>query len=256
MNHPEPIHVKLDADHVLSPIVRYGDPCTAIFFPVEPTEGSEVTLFGRVTFEGFDSIRCSRGEYFPYGGDGGYNWVCEILESTWLNERHDYEYKFYKTPLLEDYHHYVFSFHDQFVEAIAKGIWIEETGTEMSDELTEDHPLSDLPTSLPAEAFVLHRLSYELRRNPRPPEEIVKDSMLCSQKLFQFYLTLDGSRKPGYAAELRTVQGRSVTRLQAGWPYRVLETVNGVADVEDMMPAWEQYVSQVAERRKELGKKD
>jgi hypothetical protein len=32
--------------------------------------------------------------------------------------------------------------------------------------------------------------------------------------------------------------------------------VEGIAKVEDMMPAWEQYVSGVAERRNQLGKKD
>ena len=169
MNVPESIAVPLDADHVLSPIVRYGHPFTTIFFPVEPTAHSEVTTFGRVTFEGFDSIRCSRGEYFPYEAHAYGSWVQEISESVWLNERHAYENEFYETPLLEDYHHYVFSFHDQFVEAISKGIWVEGIGPEITDEMSEEHPLKDLPPSLPAKSFVIHRLHTELRKKPSTP---------------------------------------------------------------------------------------
>ena len=214
------------------------------------------TTFGRVTFEGLDSIRCSRGEHCPYGGSGGGSWVCEIHESAWLNERHAYENKFYKTPLLEEYRHYLFTFHDEFVEAIAKGIWVEEIGSKMTDDVPEDHPLKDLPISLSAESSVIHGLHYELRRNPRTLAEIIKASKLCSQKLFQFYLMLDGKRTPSYAAELRTIRGESTTRLRAGWPHPDLVTGQGVAGVEDLMPAWNRYVLKVADRRKEMGKQD
>jgi hypothetical protein len=137
---------------------------------------------------------------------------------------------------------------------MAEGIWVEQIGPKMTDDVPEDHPLNNLPTSLPAEVFVLHRLHCELRRNPRPLEDILGASRLCSQKLFQFYLTLDGKQRPSYPAKLRTVYGKSTTRLSTGWPHPDLSSIERVATVEEMMPAWEQYVLKVADRRTELGK--
>jgi hypothetical protein len=53
--------------------------------------------------------------------------VFTVADSPWLAERHDYEMQRYSTPLLETYLHYVFQFHDEFVEAIAEGIWLDAT---------------------------------------------------------------------------------------------------------------------------------
>jgi hypothetical protein len=253
----EPIQVSLDADHVLSPVIRYGDPYAAVFFPVEPMDDShEATTFGRVTFEELDSIRCSRGEFFPYESYEYGSWVCELAPSAYLNERHTYESKHYETPLLDEYHHYIFSFHDEFIETIAKGFWIEAIGPKMTDEIPVDHPLNDLPSSIPAESFTLLGLRCELRRNTKPLDQLIEASKLCSQKLFQFFLILDGERTASYAARLRTVRGSSATHFQAGWPYPEGITVRGVAEVQDVISSWSEYVRGVADRRKEMGKKD
>lgn len=250
------VEVPLDADDVASPVVRYGHPMTAIFFPVKLVALDVDPGWGRVTFEGFDSLRCCRGEHAPYPADDYGAWVYEVVESRWLRERHEYEWGHYQTPLLEEYHHYLFTFHDEFVEAIAKGIWVEPTGLSDSDEVAPDHPLMPLPVTLPADPFVLHRLTCEVRTNPLPLPELVERSKLCSQKLFQFFLTLEGTRSASYSAELRTVWGRSTTRMRCGWPYPDGVTIDGIATVEDMMPAWEKYVRGVAQRRMELGKSD
>lgn len=258
------IAVPLEADYVMSPIVRYGDPFTAIFFLIEPSEqvvdaspeAQYESPWGRITFEGFDAIRCSRGEYAPYGPEQPESWVYEVLDSQWLSERHEYESSHYDTPLLDDYHHYLFCFHDEFVEAIAKGIWIESIGQDMNVGISANHPLKPLPVDLPAQSFVSHGLQCEVRQNPLPLEQIVEASKLCSQKLFQFYLILGGQRSESYAALLRTVNGKSETRFQAGWPFPNRGTTEGIAKVEDLMPAWEAYVQKVAQRRKEMGKND
>lgn len=72
----------------------------ALFF--ETADGS----LGRVTFEGLDAIRASRGEVAPY--DDGHDfssWVYNVLDSAWLAERHAYEWSNYETPLLETHQH-------------------------------------------------------------------------------------------------------------------------------------------------------
>ena len=256
MQKAKAVSVPLDADRVISPIVRYGRPLTAIFFPIKNAMPDAAPSWGRVTFEGFDSIRCCRGENTPYEVDDYRAWAYEVSDSQWLNERHAYEMEYYETPLLEEYHHYVFAFHDEFVEAIAKGIWVESTGFAISDEMTPYHPLKPLPINLPAESKVLHGISFEIRTNPLPIQELVERSKLCSQKLFQFYLMLDGKRSESYWAELRTIEGRSTTKMWDGWSFTKGVTIKGIAKIEDLMSEWEKHVYEVAEQRKEMEEAD
>lgn len=120
MSHAVPLSVSLKADAVAPCRLTFGylavagaveDPRSpadnALFF-----ETSESTL-GRVTFEGLDAVRASRGEVAPY--DDGHDfssWVYTIRDSTWLAERHGYEWNNDETPLLESHQHYLFRFHD------------------------------------------------------------------------------------------------------------------------------------------------
>jgi len=262
MQRADIISVPLDADNTESPIVRFGVHPASVFFQTRlwtSESAYESSGWGRVTFESLDSIRCCQGEFTPYKvdrtADQYQGWVYEIRPSRWLNERHQYENGCYDKPLLGDYFHYLFRFHDEFVEAIAAGIWLEKVGAELSDEISADHPLNDLPVSLPANSFVHHQLRCEVRINPRPVAEIVEASKLCSQKLFQFYWTIDGQYHPSYAALLRTVRGRPITRMGMNWTHSVGTEIHGVATVDDLMPTWEQYVRKIAERRREMGKK-
>jgi len=85
-------------------------------------------LLGRVTFEGLDAVRAARGDMLPYrlGSSAGKpRWVFSVEGSSWLDERHDYEVRQYSTPLTGTHQHFVFAFHDEFVEAIAEGIWLD-----------------------------------------------------------------------------------------------------------------------------------
>jgi hypothetical protein len=130
-----PVEVPLTADSVGPPRLVYGgldlfsadgrdQAYTAVYFEVAASGG-----LGRVTFEGLDAIRASRGEHLPFDNDHARfrhgDWVYTVDRSPWLRERHDYETRHYATPLLETHRHYLFVFHDEFVEAIAAGIWLD-----------------------------------------------------------------------------------------------------------------------------------
>lgn len=83
-----PIQLGFAAGLVESPEVTYGPELTSVRFPLE--EGG----FGRVTFEGLDSIRVSRGEHLPYpesddGGGPPWSWVYVVDGSPWLAERQE-----------------------------------------------------------------------------------------------------------------------------------------------------------------------
>lgn len=257
------IEVPLRADSVASPEVRYGPQPregqlgTYLFFWLSEDSGH----VGRVTFEGFDSIRCCRGEHMPYEDDwvgqdySRYPWVFEIANSTWLQQRHEYENKHYQTPLLDEYVHYLFSFHDEFVEVIAKGIWFEKVKYEAVGAVPSvDHPLVGLSESLEANHFVVDGIQCMVRHNPIPISELLGRSKLCSQILFQYYITLDGSTKPSYSASLRTIHGKAVTKLSGGLFYKQLLNVEGVGTESEFRQAFNSYVQEVAERRRKMGK--
>jgi hypothetical protein len=127
-------------------------------------------LLGEVTFEKLDSIRVSRGEYEPYESscsDGDPNrWVSTVANSPWLLERYEYEKHHYGnayefggdvSEILRDFSHYVFHFHDQFIEVFSAGIWFETDDEYIGDrEPDSDHPHRDLPASSVSDSFGAH----------------------------------------------------------------------------------------------------
>ena len=256
------IQVPLTAETVVSPEIRYcmgadeANQMTCLIFWLNESPG----YIGRVTFEGFDAIRCCRGEYMPYEDDwtgddyGQYPWVWEIDNSSWLQQRHKYEIKHYETPLLEEYVHYLFSFHDEFVELIAKGIWFEKLPYEEAGQLPVEHPLTDLPATLAAEHFSVAGIECQVCHNPLSPDDLIEQSELCSQTVFQYYMTLDGKTEPSYAALVRTIRGITMTRLRGGLFYGDRLEVEGVGRESRFRGAFEEYVAEVAERRRLKGR--
>lgn len=254
------IDVPFEADSVASPEVRYkvgedefGQSSTCLIIYCD--EG-----LVRVTFEGFDAIRCCRGEHLPYDDDDStcddprFPWVFEVQDSAWIAERHKYEFKHYQCSLLEEYVHYLFSFHDEYVELIAKGIWFEKVTEEQLGKPQPGHPLDSLPTSLPAERFEVEGIECFVRRNPLPVEQLLKQSKLCSQVVFQYFMTLEGRTSPSYPALLRTVRNTPITRLRNGLFYKDLFETSGIGEEPAFRRHFSQYVSEVAERRRQMGK--
>jgi len=255
------ISVPMQADSVASPEIRYNvgmddGGMTCIVFVSEELDGQ----VGRITIEGLDSIRCCRGEYEPYPSgfeqlpSGKYPWVFEIENSAWLRERHEYESKHYQTPLLDEYIHYLFSFHDEFIELIAKGIWFEKLSYEEVGQPQENHPLADLPMSLPCEKFDIADIECELRWNPLAKDGLLNHSRLCSQTAFQYYMTLDGTTKPSYSALVRTIRGQTKSRLRGSLFYRDRFETDGLPDESKFRMGFAKYVKEVAARRKQMGK--
>ncbi|MEU2495118.1 hypothetical protein [Streptomyces sp. NPDC007883] len=79
---------------------------------------------GRLTFERLDAIKVTSGEYLPYEREPSETgrWAYVMSESPWLDERHQYDLHHYGRSLRDTYRHYVFVFHDEFIEAIGEGI--------------------------------------------------------------------------------------------------------------------------------------
>jgi hypothetical protein len=256
------VDVPLTADGVAPPRLAYGglnlaseadDGYTAIYFTV--AGGGSL---GRVTFEGLDAVRAARGETLPYdiapprtAGD----WVFTVDESPWLAERHHYEMQRYSTPLLETHQHYVFQFHDEFAEAIAEGIWLDIADPARPHARPARHPLAELDPGLPCERFrSAPGIEWELRRAPGPEAQLASDSRLCSQRLYQLNVVLDGRSREGASIWLRTRNGRTISRFSRPWPGGELAWHEGIAQPGDFSGPWEAYLASVAERRREMGR--
>ena len=254
------IIIPVVADFVLSPEVVYSDELTAIYFETEDEQ------FGRITFENLDAIKICRGEILPYKDDWDneqdFPWVYKIEHSEWLKERFNYENKHYGSTyefggnvkeMLTDFSHYLFKFHDQFMEVTARGFWFEKSETSLfKKELQSDHPFLNLPENN-AKRFSAHGLTTHITTNPKSEEQLINDAQFCSQKLLQFALELEGRCYVDHTLLLSHRNGELISRLTGYFGSKKVE-FNGIATCEDVLPYIENHMLEVAERRKKMGK--
>jgi hypothetical protein len=138
---------------VLSPELYYAGNKSEVHTGINFITSSD--KYGRITFENLDAIKICRGEVMPYEFDWSlcedHTWVFQIENSKWLPERFDYENEHYGKAyefggnvhdMQTDFEHYLFSFHDEFIEAIARGFWFEEDENSLLQKGLSSGPLS------------------------------------------------------------------------------------------------------------------
>lgn len=254
------LDVPFEADSVASPDVEYGEAMTAIHFITRDGR------WGRVTFERLDSLRVSRGEYDPYPespDDSRYHWVQTVAESEWLKERYEYEKRHYGDSynfngdvdeMLTEYLHYVFSFHDEFVEVLAAGIWFESADAKLAEhELNTDHPLLGLRDVEATETLEGSGITCQVRVNPLPREELKRNARLCSQTVLEIAAELDGRASTDWTLTYRMRDGveRSYLRSYFG---NAVECFTGIPERTAIEPTIQQWLTEVRERRRKMGK--
>lgn len=189
-------------------------------------------------------------------------WVFKIDNSKWLAERFKYENEHYGNSyqfngdvneMLTDFNHYLFSFHDQFVEVIAKGFWFEKNMESLfGRELTPGHPFLPLPQE-GAEILMAHNLTCQVRSNKQPMNEIAANAKFCPQKLFEFALELDSRASVNHTVTLVSRQGKLISQLNGYFGNSEIE-FEGIATLAQVRPYIENYLLEVAGRRKKMGK--
>ncbi|MFZ2644593.1 MAG: hypothetical protein WA117_26615 [Verrucomicrobiia bacterium] len=255
------LDVPLTADTVDAPIVQCGGGMTAIHFTT--SDGR----WGRVTFERLDSIKVSRGEHElfpPVPTDmGTFHWVTTISNSLWLQERYEYEKRYYGSAynfggnveeMLTEFSHYVFSFHDQFVEVLAAGIWFESDDTMLGNrDPNPDHPLRGLRHIEPSERFEESGITCQVRRNPLSNDELRSRALLCSQTILEIAAELDGRAGTDWSLTLRIRNGIGKTHLRNYFGNQVT-TFDGIPDLSVIRPPIDKWLRDVRKRRREMGK--
>ena len=250
----------VEADSVESPIVVYGDGPAHIDFLA-----NDERTWWRITFEKLDALRVSRGEYLPLPAKShpqeDFNWLSIVENSAWLLDRYEYERRYYGSSydwgedvreMLSDFSHYVFSFHDEFVEALARGIWFDLVG-DWSSGTNPNHPLADLDESAIVEKRSAHGITYQIRKSPKPTNELCSAAELCSQTLLQFAVELDGSATPHWSVLLRARNGKLTSSLR-GYFGKSEKKYEGIVSLDTIIPEIEKWLHSVMEHRRNMGK--
>ncbi|MRX39256.1 hypothetical protein GJU43_08220 [Flavobacterium sp. LC2016-23] len=247
-------------DSVLSPDIYYGNDSTGIYFQTDDDQ------FGRIKFYNMDAIKICRGEMIPYEYDWSRDeqryWVFQIENSKWLAERYNYEKENYGysyefggnvDDMLTDFNHYLFSFHDQFVEVIAKGIWFEKDSNSLLNKpLQVDHPFLNIPEN-EIKKFSAYDLTCQVRKNSKTREELIADAFYCPQKLLQFALEIEDSVFITNTLDLQYRNKKLISRFGGYFGKQVIE-FPGIATLQDVKPYIEKYMKDVYNSRKEMGK--
>lgn len=241
---------------------------------------------GRIVFEELDAIRACRGEYSPYKPDPSadeevlreqsdlddadryygrvpsWDWISTIQNSAWLDERYAYEREHYEgryswgkdvDEMLCDFNHYVFEFRENFVEAIAKGFWIDRLHRRRDTfSLPTDHPLGDLSETSTSRSFEAHGIRLAIRINNTDASTLLDDARLCSQRLIQVGFAEDGNRwRPSRQLSLRYRDGRPISILTGPLGLPELE-MDGIGNLDQVLPFLEQDLAKIKKRREEM----
>lgn len=156
--------------------------------------------------------------------------------------------------MLTEFSHYVFSFHDQFVEALAAGIWFESDATMLgSREPDPDHPLRGLGHIEPCERFEGAGITCQVRRNPLSNDELKKRAHLCSQTILEVAAELDGRTGTDWSLTVRIRDGVMKTFLRSYFGNAVA-TFDGIPELSVIRPPIDNWLREVRDRRRKMGK--
>jgi len=237
-----PIIIPVIADYVMSPTVIYGENFTCINFETQDEK------FGRITFENMDAIKISRGEMPAYHDPTEIDdymvgtWVYSVENSKWLQERYQYEKKYYENSyewgnsveeMLTDFKHFYYRFHDEFVEVIAKGFWFEKADEPfIGKAISANHPKQMFETEYQEEINIDGK-KYKFKLNSQDRETLTKNAQFYSQKLIEVWQEFSNDHFLFGSLRIKNNNGEVVSYFQPTFgKNEVIQ--KGVSTVEDL----------------------
>jgi hypothetical protein len=229
--------IPIENDYVESPNIVYSQSLTSICFPTDDEK------HGRITFDNLDSLKVSRGEYIPFednwSEDEPYYWVYKIENSIWLKERYEYEKEHYEdsygfggdvNEMLTDFNHYIFKFHDEFIEVITKGFWYEkDENTLINKPLLKNHPILKLNNE--STIININGIDCRVVKNELSLEQIKTNSEFHKQRLFEFYKE-DSEIFTIYISQ----RNREIISCISGFFGKEIFTKKGIITIEEIRP--------------------
>lgn len=122
----------------------------------------------------------------------------------------------------------------------------------MNTPLQVGHPFLNLPTE-EATLHQAHGLTTQITKNTLPIDVLIEQTKYCSQKLYQFALILEGTASVDNTVSIVNKDGKIQSDLR-GYFGRKAQTFDGIPTLEEVLPYIENYMSEVTERRRAMGK--
>lgn len=207
----------------------------------------------------FDSLRICRGEHAPYSSTepDRYFEFAYVRSSRWLQERFAYENKHYGQSydfgsdvgeMLEEFEHYVFMFHDQFVEVVAGGVHFDASETQpVGEKLLQRPAWAKLPESSTVHRWHCSGQVVQVRSEERDEADILEASVLCDQAIYQFASEFEGQAMVNRTLHVRTRDGVTRSRLR-GYFCGVQHEFEGVPTLDELRLLVEEYAAEVRAR--------
>jgi hypothetical protein len=246
-------------DVVGCPEVHYGENGAFLDY-LRQDEG-----WARVVFDRFDSLRICRGEHAPYPSTTPEHYFMfgYVRPSSWVQERFAYENAHYGKSyefgsdvgeMLHEFEHYVFMFHDQFVEVVAGGVHFDASDSQhVGTELFQRPAWAKLSESSTIRRWDCSGLVFQVRSEERDEADIIEASVLCDQSIYQFALEFEGRASVGHALHVRTRDGVTRSRLR-GYFGNTQREFEGVPSLDELRPFFEEHAAEVRARRVAMGK--
>lgn len=222
----------------------------------------------RVSFERWDALRVCRGEHLPFefepAGEypqGAWPWCFVVDQSPWLAERYAYEKAHYGSAynfggnvdeMLTDFDHYVLSFHDEFVEVIAGGIWFERiAGALPPGQYADEHPARELGPERCIERFVHRGIECEVLQSQHSTEEIRERALLCAQPVVAFEFSFPGEKRgrAAFTLTMRARRGVTVYLWRSGFFDHEKARFEEMPPMEELRRRFLDYLDEVIARR-------
>ncbi len=152
--------------------------------------------------------------------------------------------------MLSDFDHYLFNFHELVVEALARGVWFEQSSQPFPmDYRSPSHPLSPLPESAITARFNVAGIVCQVRTNPAPRADVLAAAHYCSQPLYHFAPELDGRGRVAYRLDLRERRGEIRSTLTNSLGRREA-TVIGIPALTAAKALVEPHLREISDRRR------
>jgi hypothetical protein len=256
-----PERTDIEPDGVACPEIRYGELGASLDYPRR--HGG----WARVVFDRWDALRVCRGEYSPYAQavpeSGSYSSISIVRPSTWLRERYEYERRHYAKAyafngdvdeIRREFDHYLFCFHDEFVEVTAGGVHFDLSDARHDGELHQRPGWAGLPESCIAHRWECSGITCQIRLDARPQDAIIEASRFCDQSIVQVALELDGRASISQRLSVRTRDGETKSRWR-GYFGAVEHTFDGIPSLDELRPLVEEHAAAVRARRTAMGKR-
>ncbi|MFM7895451.1 MAG: hypothetical protein ACKO8L_05850, partial [Flavobacterium sp.] len=164
-----------------------------------------------------------------------------------------YEFGGNVNEMLTDFSHYLFSFHDQFVEVIARGFWFEKSEKSLFKQpLQLGHPFLNLPET-EIKIFEVAGINYKVIFNPTSIDQLIYDSQFCQQRLIEIAIELDGKYSINHTLVIMQRQGKLISVLRQFFGRPTFEK-DGIATFDDIKPLIDKEIFEIVERRKQMRK--